>query len=267
MRLFRVEISNFSWCFFVKSADLSIIYSFQVAKGLYPDVGRAHYAFLQDHSDLAINFGPDTYNDENQRFVMIGLKNGGEPLDSFPLMNFDQAKSVFMQVAFGLAVAEQALEFEHRDLHISNILVRLTGAESILFVCDETSYEVPTSGVHATIIDWTLSRMSLGEKTVYKDLSCEERIFEGKGDEQFDVYRNMKKGNKNDWEIFKPKSNILWLKYLQKKLLTEKHIMEEEEYRESQSDLQDFFPKSKVFRSATDLVNRTPLFQKFKLRA
>ena len=92
--------------------------------------------------------------------------------------------SVVSQVAGALAVGEavsvlntraiqecndtvdsvlQALEFEHRDLHMSNVLVTRTTEESFLFRLKGEDFIIQSHGVKATILDYTLSRMKQGE--------------------------------------------------------------------------------------------------------
>ncbi|KAJ6928495.1 serine/threonine-protein kinase haspin [Populus alba x Populus x berolinensis] len=61
---------------------------------------------------------------EKQCYVVFVLQHGGKDLESFVLLNFDEAQSLLVQVTAGLAVAEAAYEFEHRDLHWGNILLR-----------------------------------------------------------------------------------------------------------------------------------------------
>ena len=67
------------------------------------------------------------------------------------------------QVVFALAVAEKELEFEHRDLHIGNVLVKsCQEEEEITFQVDGNILKFPTEGVVATIIDFTISRLKKG---------------------------------------------------------------------------------------------------------
>lgn len=66
--------------------------------------------------------------------------------------------SVLKQVTLGLAVAEAAYQFEHRDLHISNVLVKRTTKDIMEYRIDGRRYSVQTYGVRAYIIDLTFSR-------------------------------------------------------------------------------------------------------------
>lgn len=45
------------------------------------------------------------------------MENGGVDLESFPLKNMHQARSIICQLVTALALAEDKLEFEHRDLY------------------------------------------------------------------------------------------------------------------------------------------------------
>ena len=56
----------------------------------------------------------------------------------------------------------QALQFEHRDMHRGNILVRRTHQEYIYFRLDGVEYSIKSYGVMATIVDYTLSRVKQG---------------------------------------------------------------------------------------------------------
>ena len=98
----------------------------------------------------------------------------------------EEAVSVVGQVAGALAVGEtvsllpptattvslshththtglpQALEMEHRDLHLSNILVRKTKQKSLTFRLDNQEFPLPSHGVKATVVDYTISRVKQG---------------------------------------------------------------------------------------------------------
>lgn len=67
------------------------------------------------------------------------------------------------QVTCALAVAESALQFEHRDLHVGNVLVKRTSQRTINYVLHGEEHTLETYGVKVAIIDFTLSRLTQGE--------------------------------------------------------------------------------------------------------
>ncbi|KAG8890528.1 hypothetical protein FRB98_007875 [Tulasnella sp. 332] len=164
-------------------------------------------------------------------YAIIVLPNGGVDLEAytFPLCNaWKSAVSVLWQVTRALAVAEDRYQFEHRDLHWGQILVQ-----------DEPKN---VGGVVAKIIDFGLSRLENDDGVTYHT-AFEPEIFDGKGkcdllnrnafelhsthalgDYQFDIYRLMKERCENEWETFRPLSNVMWLHYLSVKLLKSKGL-------------------------------------------
>ena len=92
-----------------------------------------------------------------------------------------------------LAVAESGLEFEHRDLHWGNILVKECPKDSShIFKLGSEGIEkrVDSFGVLATIIDFSLSRIALPSGTVvFNNLAEDPDLFTAEGDYQFDIYR------------------------------------------------------------------------------
>ncbi|KAE8232352.1 hypothetical protein CF326_g2623 [Tilletia indica] len=95
--------------------------------------------------------------------------------------------------------------------------------------------EAQNAGVYATIIDFALSRVVLepGEGIRRNDAQDgvdvrqkrilaydfdDEEIFEGKGDAQFDVYRDMRDLVEGDWHTFRPVTNVMWLSFFVEKL-------------------------------------------------
>jgi serine/threonine-protein kinase haspin len=103
----------------------------------------------------------------------------------------------------------------------------------------------PSHGVVATIIDLGLSRMECNVDRPGSGeywTSFDEEIFSGSGDYQYDIYRMMRQHNGNNWEKYKPLTNIMvserpafsaikpfslssqWLHYLVDKLLNNKGL-------------------------------------------
>jgi len=91
-----------------------------------------------------------------------------------------------------LAVGEEDYQFEHRDLHWGNILIKSTTKKHICFKFNNTDLIVDSKGVNITIIDYTLSRITIDECCYFNDLSNDEELFQASGDYQFDIYRMMR---------------------------------------------------------------------------
>ena len=92
-------------------------------------------------------------------------------MESFEFDALAEAWSVLRQTALALAVAENALEFEHRDLHWGNVLICRTGDEFVESVLLGEKKMIPSHGVHVSLIDFTLSRLKKGSKfNLYKSL-------------------------------------------------------------------------------------------------
>ncbi|XP_067012517.2 uncharacterized protein Haspin isoform X2 [Anabrus simplex] len=163
------------------------------------------------------NDAPDVFSDE-QLFIVLELAHAGTDLESYVLNSAEQALAVFVQVTNSLAVAEGALEFEHRDLHWGNILLKRTAEKTSRFVLDGEEFHVPTKGLQVTIIDFTLSRMTYDGCSIYNDLAQDPSLFITQGDFQFEVYRLMKDTVQNDWQLFRPYTNVLWLRYVLEKM-------------------------------------------------
>ncbi|XP_065851970.1 serine/threonine-protein kinase haspin homolog [Euphorbia lathyris] len=160
---------------------------------------------------------------EKQCYVVFVLQHGGKDLESFVLMNFDEARSLLVQVTAALAVAEAAFEFEHRDLHWGNILLSRNESATVQFILEGKKYFITTHGLQISIIDFTLSRINTGEDILFLDLSSDPDLFTGpKGDKQSETYRKMKEVTEDSWEGSFPRTNVLWLIYLVDILLQKK---------------------------------------------
>ncbi|XP_046361174.2 uncharacterized protein LOC124138512 [Haliotis rufescens] len=230
-------------------------------QGRYPDHLLAQWD-IYNKKRKSENDRPDIF-DENQLFILFEFADGGSDLESFQFAHPWQAKSILQQVSVSLAVAEEQLEFEHRDLHIGNVLVRSNSTDdNITYRLADGVVETESHGVMVSIIDFTLSRLRKDGCTVFCDISKDDSLFEGTGDYQFDIYRNMKIENKNEWEPFNPHSNILWLHYLVDKLLKQKRYKRNSrEDREAMRYLRQFQAEVLQFTSCKHLVLESHLFQ------
>ena len=180
-----------------------------------------------DAEKTSENIRPD-YLPRDQLYVSLEFNNGGRDLEKYEFKNATQALSAWVQVVHTLAVAESVLNFEHRDLHWGNILIKESEKKNVNFTLDGDSYTVETLGVETTIIDFSLSRLtSEADKcTIFNNLAADPTLFSAvgqdrDGDYQFDIYRKMRAENKNSWEEFNPKTNIFWLHYILEKMMTE----------------------------------------------
>ncbi|KAL1023962.1 hypothetical protein UPYG_G00049600 [Umbra pygmaea] len=202
------------------------------------------------------NDRPDFFS-KDQVFLILEFEFGGSDLENSDgqLSSLNVAKSVLHQVIAALAVAEQELQFEHRDLHWGNVLVQPTVENQSSFLLNGVKHFVQTRGITVKIIDYSLSRLEIDELTVSCDLSEDDLLFEGQGDYQFEIYRIMRKENSNVWSEYHPHSNVLWLHYLCDKLLSmtyEKHSARG--IKQTRKDLQHFFNHVLSCSSAVEVM-------------
>ncbi|XP_066249113.1 uncharacterized protein [Euwallacea similis] len=182
-------------------------------KGQYPE--RLLHVWHEFDADIGSeNECPDVFGSE-QLYIVLEVSNAGQNLQDFVFNNAQQALSLFKQVTYALAIAEEEVEFEHRDLHLGNILVQKISKGSFAsFKLKGRHKKFRTYGVKATIIDFTLSRMSSDGVTIFTDLADDPELFTSHGSYQFDIYRLMRNKTENNWKKFTPYTNVLWLHFL-----------------------------------------------------
>ncbi|KAI6194201.1 WW domain-containing oxidoreductase [Aphelenchoides besseyi] len=174
----------------------------RVVKGLYPATLLKAWQIYKDSHDEeeAYNENPENYCTSDQHYLLMVMTLGGQCLESFVPKNTDQAISILLQTIYALHVAERVYEFEHRDLHVGNVLIKTVPSQqtSTHFV-DGKKIVLRSHGVKVTIIDFTLSRSKSCEfGTVCCNLEEDEDLFKGdgekkkNGDYQFDIYRKMR---------------------------------------------------------------------------
>lgn len=160
--------------------------------------------------DRALSRGP-----VNKEFLQVSER--GERFMTVRLM-----RDIFRGIVRALAAGEEAHQFEHRDLHLSNICVLMQGKEP------ESDLELMqrTESVVVTIIDYTLSRAALPSGAELFNPMLDQGIFQAEGDYQFDIYRYMRDivtsptaSDKNDWASYVPMTNVLWLHLVLRKVM------------------------------------------------
>ncbi|KAK8784079.1 hypothetical protein V5799_009555 [Amblyomma americanum] len=104
-------------------------------------------------------YGPDTL-DTPQPYLVFCFANAGVPLTQVKLDTALQLRSILQQVALSLAVAEAALQFEHRDLGLNHVLVDETTLQLLQFCIDGKSTIINSWGVRATVIDFAAARIN-----------------------------------------------------------------------------------------------------------
>lgn len=103
-----------------------------------------------------------------------------------------------------MAVAEEEVQFEHRDLHWGNVLInRVQKDTRCNYKLDGESITIPASTVEANIIDFTLSRITYDNIHFYNDLAQDPDLFNAEGDYQFEIYKLMQLANRYVSKIFK----------------------------------------------------------------
>lgn len=220
---------------------------------------------------------------DNQAWVFIEMGDAGTELEDALLpepeettilekdgkdqwmLRVQDIRDVFWGVAEALANGEEAQEFEHRDMHFSNICIQhkqIREDNGYLLIPSNTNIEV-------TLIDYTLSRATLQNGVVVCNRMTDQAIFSGQDDLQFDVYRWMREEmpgqdlRSKQWEAFVPMTNVLWLYHLLEKLMlstTQPDLCGgERTLWESLNELKDQInPSNKQgerHASATDVVN------------
>ncbi|KAJ8974882.1 hypothetical protein NQ317_011728 [Molorchus minor] len=201
------------------TSGFSEVQKVQCVQGRYPEKLLDLWD-LYDETRGSENDSPEIF-DHNQLYIVLQLANGGQDLEAFIFTNASQAFSMFQQVACALAIAEEHMHFEHRDLHWGNVL--LSDADrnkKINFRLDGKNYEIMAKGIEVAIIDFTLSRIEHDGVVIFNDLSLDPDLFTAEGDYQFEIYKLMQQKNGNNWQRFEPYSNVLWLHYILDKAIT-----------------------------------------------
>ncbi|XP_063806469.1 serine/threonine-protein kinase haspin isoform X2 [Pseudophryne corroboree] len=247
-----------------RTSGFITLHSAHCVQGSYPTALLSAWDIYADEKGTE-NERPDMFGSE-QLFMILEFEFGGEDLEcmSSKLPSVSVSRSILHQVTAALAVAEQELRFEHRDLHWGNLLLEKSASRTLSGCLHGEEFHIPSAGVQVKIIDYTLSRLDKDGLTVFCDLSTDEELFLGQGDLQFDVYRSIRQENENNWSSYRPHSNVLWLHYLCDKLLSEVQYVKKPTsvlHRRELRKLRDFKRDVQQFSSATEVLQQCKLFK------
>lgn len=160
--------------------------------------------------------------DDTQLWAVVEMQDAG--MDCEKLMEAEglatiwEIWDVFWGVCLSVAKAEEACQFEHRDLHMGNICVRSSRIKSDVLqptIKDPLRRRFRFTGFETTVIDYTLSRADIvahqrtptsspstpssrpdftGQDVAYLDLNKDNALFEGDASEeyQYEIYRYMR---------------------------------------------------------------------------
>ena len=115
--------------------------------------------------------------EELETVLLKGLENGEPPCENRPKaghLTVQQTRDIFYLTVETLALGERDAEFEHRDLHLSNVCLRWNEQNSNARPLDPGWQLVPkASSMSLTLIDYTLSRAKTDEGTVFNRMNDE----------------------------------------------------------------------------------------------
>ena len=215
----------------------------EVLIGALPSALRQEYDAFHERQRRSSsgNSGADTSYPTHQAWIFIEMGNAGVELDRALTRHSEtngllqvsetgdrflpvrRTRDIFWGVARALAAGEKMHEFEHRDLHLSNICVKVGDGEER----DSGFGLIPTTeNLVVTIIDYTISSATLPSGDAIFNPMLDGGIFRGQGDIQFDIYRHMRElvvnptaSNDKGWAIYVPMTNVLWMHFILAKLM------------------------------------------------
>ncbi|KAK5650798.1 hypothetical protein RI129_001827 [Pyrocoelia pectoralis] len=217
--IIAMELSNLRYNKISTTVGFSELKSVKCVQGCYP-ARLIDLWDLYDETHNSENDSPEMFGND-QLYVVLELANGGVDMESFEFRNASESLCLFKQIACSLAVAEQACEFEHRDLHWGNVLISKSEEAKLLHYClNGHEFYMPSKGIEVAIIDFTLSRIKVNNTVIFNDISKDPDLFNATGEYQFEIYKLMQQKNKNEWEHYEPYTNVLWMHYVLHQMTT-----------------------------------------------
>ncbi|OWB74040.1 hypothetical protein B5S31_g3813 [[Candida] boidinii] len=173
--------------------------------------------------EKSINSRPTKFEDD-QLHLILRLNYEGENLEKFKINSWREAYDIFWNIVKTLVISEENLEFEHRDLHWGNILLKRNNIKNNLNISSNGKYKFENSNfislfdaqefdeeevddISVKIIDCSNCRYKNSnnggkqrqgqgqgqgqEQIIYTGLD-NPKFFKGKNDYSFDIYKIMR---------------------------------------------------------------------------
>ncbi|XP_075532459.1 uncharacterized protein LOC142565806 [Dermacentor variabilis] len=145
-------------------------------------------------------------------YLVTEIQSGWRPLTSCELPGPVQAESVLEQACWALAVAESALDFEHRLPVVGAVLVRPTRSPRVEFTLRGRLERIASAGFKIRLQGLQMARMTIDGRPEYTELSRHREFVVG--EEESRVCEKMASRLSNQAARFKPLTNVLWLQHL-----------------------------------------------------
>uniref|UniRef100_A0A0N5C8R2 non-specific serine/threonine protein kinase n=1 Tax=Strongyloides papillosus TaxID=174720 RepID=A0A0N5C8R2_STREA len=224
------ELSKLNYMSTYSCDNFVKLYKCTIVNGMYPKILLdAWKAYKRNNG--AFNDDPTVYRNSVKHFLVFELEDAGIELEKYFNLTKPQAYSIIFQLIHCLRIAEEVYQFEHRDLHESNILIQdVDENANIEYKYNLHEYRLKSFGVKVKIIDYTLSRMSLKNEKYYLNLEEVDGLFnESFNQDSFQfIYPKMRELLDGDWSKFCSKNNILWISYHVKRLFSFKNIRDQQ---------------------------------------
>jgi serine/threonine-protein kinase haspin len=221
------------------------IYNSRVVKGkMAQNLVEAAESWLETTTeDVDKTIDPATRYADDQLFGVIEMEFAGRDLEILTHPSAFQAFDAFWMTAILIANAENSIQFEHRDLHMSNICFKQgsTGRDDADPKIVRQMEEIPStilglSGLDVNIIDYTHSRMTgLEGKVLYnpdppftseelEEFGTERTPYDQmdtviKADKWMQQHARQQADGRPRYADFTPRTNVIWLSHVLNELV------------------------------------------------
>lgn len=217
------------------------IHASHIVKGrMNQKLSEAARSWLETTADdIGKSIDPATRYADDQMFGIIEMAFAGRDLELLSQPSAFQAFDAFWKTAILIAKAEMDIEFEHRDLHMSNICFKsgAAGRENVTLDFVKSLKDAPSavlglSGLDINIIDYTHSRMKDSETgdilyspdAPFTALELQEYGIGRQPCDQMDTVIKAERWMSRQADLgtdgtpkyagFTPKTNVIWLSHI-----------------------------------------------------